>query len=63
MATITLTLSKAEITEALRDYVENKGFLTTDRFSARVTTTPGDLPYDEPYTEAVVSGVVTKDTN
>jgi hypothetical protein len=53
---VTLTLSAGEIVEALRDYVEKIGFLTTDRFSAKVTTIPGDRP-----TEATVSGVVVNE--
>ena len=59
MASITLELTEAEITEALRDYVEKQGFATTDRFRASVRTTPGDRPFDSAYTTASLSGVVS----
>ena len=58
MADITLSLTQAELSEAVRDWVEKKGFATTDRFSVRVTTQKGDRPFDADYTETSVSGVV-----
>jgi hypothetical protein len=61
MAGITLSLTQDELSEAVRDWVEKKGFLTTDRFSVRVTTHKGDRPFDPDYTEVSVSGVAVRE--
>lgn len=57
MASITLTLTQSELTDAIKDWVEAKGFDVTDRTSVSVKTVKGDRPFDNDYTSATVSGV------
>lgn len=57
MPDITLRMTQLELKEALREWVERKGFLTSDKFSIDVKTYPGDRPFENGYTVVEVSGV------
>lgn len=61
MADITLTLSEPEVREAIRKHVQDLGFEVTDRFGVRISSVPGDRPFDAGYTSASVSGVKSKE--
>lgn len=62
MATVTLTLTQSELNEAIKDWVEARGFDVTDRTSVSVNTVKGDRPFDNGYTSATVSGVYVNAT-
>lgn len=58
MASVTLNLAESELRTAIREYVEARGFLTTDRFAVSVRITPGDRPFDSDTTDVTVTGVI-----
>ena len=61
MPQVTITMSEAELTEAVRHWIERKGYDTSDRFAVSVRSTPGDRPFDPSYTEATVTGALMRD--
>ena len=61
MANITLTLTKADISNAIKNWVEKAGFVVTDNFSVLINTTKGDRPFDADCVRASVFGIGYKD--
>jgi len=55
---ITINLTKDQLKKAVQEYVEARGFMTTDRFSVSVRTTPGDRPFDAETVDVSVTGVI-----
>jgi hypothetical protein len=58
MASITLNLTKDELKIAVQEYVQARGFVTTDRFAVSVRVTPGDRPFDRETTDVTVTGII-----
>ena len=58
MIPATLKLTKAQLTEAVAEWLERHGVPTTNNFSVAVKTTPGDRPFDPEYTEITCAGVL-----
>jgi hypothetical protein len=57
MLQATLTLTKAELNQAVSEWLERRGLHITDRFSVSVKVTPGDRPFDPEITEITATGV------
>lgn len=57
MPSATLTLTQKDLNDAVEKWLNERGIATTDRFSVRVTTTPGDRPFDNETTDVTVTGI------
>lgn len=55
---VTITMTKAQLNDAVRQWVIAAGFEATDNLDVCVTVTPGDRPYDRESTDITVTGVV-----
>ena len=52
-----LTLTQADLNDAVSQWLMARGVAPTDRFCVTVRTIPGDRPFDPDYTEITVTGV------
>ena len=50
-------ITEADLKEAVREWLEKRGFGTTDRFNVSVKTYAGDRPFDSEYTTITLTGV------
>lgn len=59
MISASLELTKTQLDEAVREWLEKRGIATTDRLHVAVESHPGDRPFDSTtYTTITVTGVV-----
>ena len=58
MISATLSLTKAQLNEAVAEWLEKNGVILTDYFDVKVKTIAGDRPFDTEYTEITCCGVV-----
>ena len=57
MTTISATLTEANIKEAVRDWLEKKGFRADGKMFVTVSVIKGDRPFDSDQAEITVRGL------